>query len=107
MNTKSRVRGTNALLLAAPLLIFHFLVSFLPMFSEQIKTGWGYGTNIEMGALILWLLQGISLVPIALAAVFIVLAIVNKDHHWKIVLSGAFLAGTVLSIALSNLFLFF
>lgn len=107
MNTKSRVWGTNALLVTAPLFIFHFLVSFLPMFAEQIQTGWGYGTDIEMGALILWLLQGLSLIPIALAAVFFVLAIVNKDKRWKTVLSGALLAGTVLSIALSNLFVFY
>lgn len=48
---KNNVFGIVALITLS-FCFFANLSLFIPMFVEQIKTGFGYGTDIEMGSLI-------------------------------------------------------
>ena len=75
--------------------------------AEQIKTGWGYGTNWEMGALLPWFVELLS-VPIILAGiVFLAMNLWKKSEKAIFILCVIFLACEVLQIILMNLFLFY
>lgn len=75
--------------------------------AEQIKTGWGYGTNWEMGALLPWFVELLT-VPIILAGiVFLAMNLWKKSEKAIFILCVIFLACEVLQIILMNLFLFY
>ena len=75
--------------------------------AEQIKTGWGYGTNWEMGALLPWFVELLS-VPLILAGiVFLTMNLWKRSEKVIFVLCAIFLACEVLQIILMNLFLFY
>ena len=75
--------------------------------AEQIETGWGYGTNWEMGALLPWFVELLS-VPVVLAGiVFLAMNLWKKSEKVIIILCAVFLACEVLQILLMNLFLYY
>ena len=75
--------------------------------AEQIKTGWGYGTNWEMGALLPWMVEFLSFPIIFAAIVFLLMNIWKKSLKVIFVLCSVFLACEVLQIILLNLFLIY
>ena len=73
--------------------------------AEQIKTGWGFGTNWEMGVLWPWLVEILS-VPIIFAGItFLIINIWKKSEKTVFVLCTVLLILQVLQIILLNLFL--
>ena len=75
--------------------------------AEQVQTGWGYGTNWEMGALLPWFVELLS-APIILAAiVFLAMNLWKKSEKVIFLLCCVFLACEILQIILMNLFLFY
>ncbi len=71
---------------------------------EQIKTGWGFGTNWDLLALMPWLLESAGVAVMILALVFLLLSRKKRLlRNWRIgcgVLLGVFFLQT----ALTNLF---
>ena len=75
--------------------------------AEQIKTGWGLGTNWEMGVLLPWMVEFLSAPVILAAIIFLILSIWKKCEKVIFVLSGVFLFIEVLQILIFNLFVFY
>ena len=74
---------------------------------EQIQTGWGYGTNWEMGILLPWMVEFLSIPLIIAAIVYFVLSIWKKSEKWVFILATVFFVLEVCQIALLNLFIFY
>ncbi len=75
--------------------------------AEQIATGWGYGTNWEMGVLMPWFVELLSMPVILGGIVFLVMSIWKKSEKAILILSAVFLACEFLQIVIFNLFVFF
>ncbi len=73
---------------------------------EQLETGWGYGTDIEMAALLPWMLE-LLCVPGCIAAVVFFLLCGKKKVPKRIRAANGVLYGLlVLQTGLVNLFIF-
>ena len=102
---KNNVFGIVALIV----LSFSFLANlalFIPMLAEQIKTGFGHGTNIEMGALVVWLFNGLSLVPFSIGVGFTIISIVKLDYKWKTIVNISLIVLTIIEMVLTTIFMF-
>ena len=102
---KNNVFGIVALII----LSFCFLANlalFIPMLSERIKTGFGNGTNIEMGALIVWLFNGLSLVPLFVGTIFTIISIIKHDCKWRIITNVSLSLLTIIEMILTTVFMF-
>ena len=102
---KNNAFGIVALIILS-FCFFANLSLFIPMFVEQIKTGFGYGTDIEMGSLIVWLFNGLSLVPLSVGIVFTIISIVKLDYKWKIATNISLILLTIIEMALTTIFMF-
>ena len=76
------------------------------MLLEQIKTGWGGGTNIEMGTTAMWLIQAITLIPWLASFVLIIVSVLHNDLKSKIITNIVLISLTILFIVLADLFMF-
>ena len=75
--------------------------------AEQFKTGWGYGTNWEMGVLLPWFIELLS-VPIMIAGVvYLIMHFWKKSEKAISILCASFLALEIIQIGILNLFLFY
>lgn len=102
---KNNVFGLISLIIGS-ICFFVNLGLFLPMLSEQIKTGFGHGTDIEMGALIVWLINGITIIPLIICVVFTVISVIKSDYKWKIITNISLIALTVVMMVLTTVFMF-
>lgn len=74
---------------------------------EQIETGWGYSTNLEMMALLPWMLELLS-IPLIIAEVVYLVMSYFKRHHMAVFISNIALFGLlIMQYVLTNLFLFY
>ena len=74
---------------------------------EQAKTGWGYGTSMEMLALLPWLFEVVAIPVVISVAVFIVLSLI---HQWKkkLFLWNVFLIVLLIAqVVIFNIFLYY
>lgn len=71
---------------------------------EQIETGWGYGTNIEMGALFPWLIEIASMPLLIFGIVYFIIC--RKTRRSLYVTNAALFATLILQYAATNLFIF-
>jgi hypothetical protein len=75
------------------------------LFSEQAQTGFGFGTNIGMGALIVWLAEFIC-IPFALAGITLFIISIIRQARVPITVANAVLLSLLLlQISLTNLFM--
>ncbi len=74
---------------------------------EQIQTGWGFPTNMEMFALVVWLTQLLCLPALILGAVYLILHIRKKSAKWLFVSNAALLTTLAVQYILINLFINF
>lgn len=82
------------------------LALFLPLLAEQIRTGWGYGTNAEMGMLLVWLIELCSLPFLLLGTThFCISAATHADRRFRVV-NAALTISCAAFIALSAVFAF-
>lgn len=73
---------------------------------EQTKTGWGYGTDMEMLALLPWMTELLS-APVLLAGVVYGIISIFFRHEKRLMVTNALLfALAAAQIGLTNLFLF-
>ena len=72
---------------------------------EQFKTGWGFGTKMELGAFWPWVCEAVSVPFVITAIVFLILAIFKKPKKWLVITNAALLGIALLQFGLSNLFL--
>lgn len=80
--------------------------------TEQLETGWGYGTNIEMMALMVWMVEFVSIPAAIFAIVYFVLYRIDRRSEKplktknKIVIANVvLLVCFVLQIGITNLFI--
>ena len=98
--------GSIACQLLAIANVVHLLFT-LGICAEQIETGWGYGTNWEMGALLPWFVEFLSVPAILVGIVFLVMNLWKKSEKVIFILCAVFLGLELVQIVLTNLFLFY
>lgn len=74
---------------------------------EQIETGWGYGTNMEMGVLYPWFCELLSAPAFLAGIVFLIMNIWKRSEKWVTVFTGSVVVCYILQVLLTNLFIFF
>ena len=74
---------------------------------EQIQTGWGYGTNMEMLALLPWAVEFLCAPVLIAAVVYGVLSIFFPHEKRMMVMNAVLFCCAVLQFGLTNLFLFY
>ncbi len=105
MEKKSSLAGIIAIALSSLCFIANFLL-FLPILCEKIKTGFGFGTRIEMLGLTVWSVNILTVPFILVSVILAIISAVEKDAKWKTVLSFSLIAFTIVEIFLSTLFMF-
>ena len=80
------------------------LFMFLPMLVEQIKIG--KGTNIELAALRIWLIDIMIIVPLLVTLVLTIISTVKRDHKWRIISNYSLVVMSITMIVLTTLFMF-
>lgn len=95
---------TCLFLLAANLLHIIWTVWLL---SEQMKTGWGYGTNMEMAVLYPWMCELLSLPVIIAGIVYFVLSVWKRSEKWITISTVILFVLYLAQIFITNLFIFF
>ncbi len=74
---------------------------------EQFSTGFGYGTNMEIGVLYPWICEIICLPVVIGAIVYLIFAFLKKAKN-PLLMANAFLFATlILQYALTNLFIWY
>lgn len=86
--------------------IIHLPLTFSIVF-EQIQTGFGYGTNFELGVLYYWIVEIILIIPLIVALIFLILMYVKKIPNQEIINRIYLFLLIFLQIGLSNLFIFY
>ncbi len=105
MEKKSNLAGIIAIALSLLCFIANFLL-FLPILCEKIKTGFGFGTRIEMLGLTVWSVNILTVPFILVSVILAIISAVEKDAKLKPVLSFSLIAFTIVEIFLSTLFMF-
>ena len=77
---------------------------FLPMLVEQIKIG--KGTNIELAALLIWLIDIMIIVPLLVALVLTIISTAKRDHKWRIISNYFLVVISLTLMVLTTLFMF-
>ena len=95
---------TSIFLLIANLLHIIWTVWLI---SEQIDTGWGYSTNMEMGVLYPWLCELLCAPAFLAGIVFLIMNIWKHCEKWVSVSAGITFTCYFLQVFLTNLFIFF
>ena len=75
--------------------------------AEQIETGWGGGTGIEMLALALWMLEALCLPVLALGVIYFVLSCYRRQKKKMLVANIVLFTMLAAQIVVTNLFLFY
>lgn len=86
------------------LIFLIILFMFLPMLVKQIKIG--KGTNIELAALWIWLIDIMIIAPLLVALVLTIISIVKKDYKWRIISNYSLIVISIAMIVLTTLFMF-
>ena len=103
-----RMEGVSIIMICLSALgnAVHLLWTFW-LIDEQIKTGWGYGTNIELGVLYPWITE-ILCAPILIAGiVYLILAISRKPRKALLIPNIILFVLLVMQYALTNLFIWY
>lgn len=84
----------------------HLLWTFW-LIDEQIETGWGFGTKIELGVLYPWITE-ILCAPILIAGIIYLIVAVFKRPRKKLLIANIILTMLlVMQYALTNLFIWY
>ncbi len=76
------------------------------LITEQIETGWGYGTNIEMMALLPWMIEALAM-PVLLGTLIYEIAAWRRQYRSRLRRAVTMLtAVALLQFLLTNLFMF-
>lgn len=75
--------------------------------AEQIKTGWGFGTNMEMMMLAPWMTELICLPVMVAGVVYLVLSCFKRHHKGLMIANLALFSCAVAQFVVTNLFAFY
>lgn len=75
--------------------------------AEQIKTGWGGGTGLEMMALLLWITQLLCVPVLLLGMIYFLVCFFRQQKKGLLIANTALFLCLAAQIAATNLFLFF
>lgn len=73
---------------------------------EQAKTGWGFGTNIELGALFPWIWELVCIPSLVLGVIYILVTIRKLEERKRLLIASSAWVVLFLQIFLTNLFIF-
>ena len=73
---------------------------------EQLVTGWGFGTNIEIFVLMIWCTQIIALPILVVGLIFVILNIKRKAAKWLSISNIILFGMLIMQYALINLFIY-
>lgn len=73
--------------------------------AEEIKMGFGHGTNIEMAALVVWMVEILSVPIIVTEVLYFVMSALKRTGKRFMKLNVAFCALLLLQIIITNLFI--
>lgn len=74
---------------------------------EQIQTGWGFPTQMEMFVLVVWLTQILCIPALILGSVYLLLHIKKRSAKWLFVSNATLLATLAVQYILINVFINF
>ncbi len=74
---------------------------------EQISTGWGFPTQMEMFVLVVWFTQILCIPALILGGVYLLLHIKKKSVKWLFVSNAVLLATLAVQYILINVFINF
>ncbi len=100
---KSNSFGVIAFIINILIFLINLLM-FLPMLVEQIKIG--KGTNIELAALWIWLIDIMIIAPLLVALVLTIISTAKRDHKWRIISNYFLIVISIAMIVLTTLFMF-
>lgn len=102
---KNSAFGITSLVIISTLNSFFTIPFFLSMLIEQIRLG--TGTNLEMGAIVVWFFEAALLIPFTLCIVFTILSIEKKDDQSIIVVNLVQIVLYIVLNILSNAWIIF
>ena len=106
-NTKMSIFGIVSAILGA---IFNILLALWTyvLTAEQIKTGWGGGTGLEILAVVPMLLSMLSVSAITVGAVYVLFTLILKSGSKPTFITATVLLGTlIIQVVLINLFIWY
>ena len=105
-NEKANIFGG---IIITPMLLVNIANAFWTLWLtiEQIATGWGFSTNLELGVLYPWMFQAISLPFIILSLIFLILSFFKKANKWILITNIVLFALAFFQIVLTNIFIFY
>lgn len=75
--------------------------------AEQLQTGWGWGTGIEMLALMLWLTELLCLPVLILGVAYFVTGFFRRQKRGLLIANILLFVLLIGQIAVTNLFLYY
>ncbi len=74
---------------------------------EQIETGWGYGTNWELGVLLPWITEAILSPLLLVSLIYCIWFLVKRELSAAWISTVALTAALLLQFGLTNLFIWY
>lgn len=106
-NTRSlRPFGIVTLVLLSGVNLAHLLWTVW-LTAEQIETGWGFATNMELGVLYPWIVELICLPALLTALVYLILAIFKKPGKVLLFFNFGLFIAAVGQYVFTNVFIWY
>ena len=93
-------------LISSSIAFFPNLLFFLYLLAEQIQTGWGFPTELEMAVLIVWIIQMLAAPFLIFGIIGAIIAFFKKRRSGVLIANSAVITLTVITAALTVLFEF-
>ena len=100
---KNNVFGLTSLIILKIMTCLFVLPFFISMLREQIEIG--KGTLLDMGALAVWMVEAILLIPFLISVVFTIISAVQNDYKAKIIANIVLISVCVVLTILANLWI--
>ena len=100
---KNNVFGLISIIILALINLLFVFPFFFSMLKEQIEIG--EGTRMEMGTLLIWLLEGLLIIPFTISIIFTIISIIKKDYLVKII-NLVLIIVCIMMTVLSNVWIF-
>lgn len=75
--------------------------------AEQVETGWGHGTNMELAVLYPWLIELLCAPAMIAAAVYLIMSCFLRHKKGIVIANIVLFAFAAAQFILTNLFIFF
>ncbi|MBO5090443.1 MAG: hypothetical protein J6C27_05990 [Clostridia bacterium] len=106
MNKKMNVFSIIMIVLLILVNLAHLIWTF-GLVSEQIKTGFGFGTNMEIGVLYPWITEILCSPVLISAIVYLIISIFKRPNKNLLISNIALFSTILLQYIITNLFIWF